>query len=1129
MKSNREIKQAWRQIAVILLIAVLLVPSVILAPSMPARAAIELPIEYQQESVNAFDKNDYTDMQAIPISTALNAGTGYVVGPIEVHEGNETDYIDDYTTRLLCVIDHTAIDAPMEDFVVRVHLDADNFDFTLSNSDGYDVRFTAGNDTELLCYDREHHSDGTELADYWVKIPDVYASYDTHFFLYFRTTDTADGANATCTWSDYSSVYHMTEADAAALIDSTTQGYDLTKSGSDAPADASGNIYKYQLFDGDTDYAYAADPIHEYEYNEAFTVEFWIYSTQNEAYQTIIGDWEYGGNWRGWGIAQDDTNLLNFSLVSDGSNLDKVKGSTAIFGDSTWHHVMASYDGTFTTRDAALYTSSFRIFVDGEEEDLTFSFETLTTGETIENTEPFRIGAQDGYRFYKGGLDEVRIISAELNNVYAKASYRSGTGTLVTVVSEATAGIVYLDNNCESFPHDIEFTDNDQSTQLWHWADPFDVGPVRDYYVKVNDDLTGDGSGNISIYIHYGKAVTVNADEMLTDSDFWNVWSYEIVPNYADFGIEAQEQPDVVYEASTGKWHFFGEKRETETDHTLVYYGWTTDLNSALNNEDRQIIILPGAAGKFDDDATGASSIVYKDGTWHCWYSGMDYTAPHWAWSIGYANTTAELFPLGWTKYAGAETGDAVLHYDAGGVWEDWGVAAPKVWWQANETCWHMVYEGFREDFTSFQIGAAKSNANDPLVWTRSGSNPVIALGAADEFDDVGCAGPSGVWVDSTFYCHYSADNIVGQDYSKQGMAYSDYPYNGFTKIVDNPIYVPGGIWDDPHRHNSPAIVDAGDSESFHVWYQQYHGVGAAQQAANYVHYLVSWIESDHLSGADTFSAFDSFGGQDDVLTGNWTARTGSDWAHAAHFAGQEGYTANGAAGWNVETFGNISVTANVLFFRPPDEDYRFVGVGGRMTNANDTWAESGYQVRIHHGNDSLELCEAGVVADVTDVGPVDWTNPHTIGLQMYGSSIRYSFDGVEQGNITDTTYTSGYASMFDYTKGAGDMYDDSDASYGRIDYFSIAPYVYPAPAVGIIVEAPNIDNIPQSYNFGVVNESNAYPTGIDYFTLTNNSLITTVDIYISAGNMTGGIQWTLSDTCTPASMVYGLKAGVSS
>lgn len=73
----------------------------------------------------------------------------------------------------------------------------------------------------------------------------------------------------------------------------------------------------------------------------------------------------------------------------------------------------------------------------------------------------------------------------------------------------------------------------------------------------------------------------------------------------------------------------------------------------------------------------------------------------------------------------------------------------------------------------------------------------------------------------------------------------------------------------------------------------------------------------------------------------------------------------------------------------------------------------------------------------------------------------------------------------------------------------------------------PDISNTPSSYDFATVAEGSTTETGLTYFTVTNNSAYA-VNITITGTDMTGGVSWVLSDTATPGTNVYGLKAGRS-
>jgi len=74
----------------------------------------------------------------------------------------------------------------------------------------------------------------------------------------------------------------------------------------------------------------------------------------------------------------------------------------------------------------------------------------------------------------------------------------------------------------------------------------------------------------------------------------------------------------------------------------------------------------------------------------------------------------------------------------------------------------------------------------------------------------------------------------------------------------------------------------------------------------------------------------------------------------------------------------------------------------------------------------------------------------------------------------------------------------------------------------------PDISNSPDSYAFGILETNSTALTGLDYFTVQNNTGdASAVDITISGTDMTGGVTWALSDNATPDTNVYGLKAGL--
>ena len=71
------------------------------------------------------------------------------------------------------------------------------------------------------------------------------------------------------------------------------------------------------------------------------------------------------------------------------------------------------------------------------------------------------------------------------------------------------------------------------------------------------------------------------------------------------------------------------------------------------------------------------------------------------------------------------------------------------------------------------------------------------------------------------------------------------------------------------------------------------------------------------------------------------------------------------------------------------------------------------------------------------------------------------------------------------------------------------------------VVAQVDISNTPDNWHLGTISTNSTYQTD---FIVTNSGNVT-INITISASNMTGGIPWTLSDNASPGTDIYGLRA----
>jgi len=350
-------------------------------------------------------------------------------------------WLSGYNTRRKLTIDSTKIDSNLSDFPVLVKLTSSNFDFSKANSDGYDIRFTSSDGTTLLKYERERHDSANQVAEYWVKIPSVSASADTEFYIYYRTTDTADGADPTNVWdSNFKGVWHLKESGngtADEFKDSTANanhgtGGSGTSQNDGTPSQADGKIGKCQEFDAANDerIEIPADATLKPDY---ITLEAWCNRTSGEP--LVMKAWSDTGWTSPWdNYVLKTTNDVKSSarFVNESQTRVDFAGSTT-GSNGTWYYFVATFDG-----------SKGRVYRNGSEDGSVDLTGTLGKRDTTVNIGGLNPGTGVDW-YFTGKIDEVRISNIARSAAWLKASYNSGNDTLLTYGSEeeAAAGHSY--------------------------------------------------------------------------------------------------------------------------------------------------------------------------------------------------------------------------------------------------------------------------------------------------------------------------------------------------------------------------------------------------------------------------------------------------------------------------------------------------------------------------------------------------------------------------------------------------------------------------------------------------------------------------------------------------------------
>jgi hypothetical protein len=185
-----------------------------------------------------------------------------------------------------------------------------------------------------------------------------------------------------------------TACDTAGTSNGTYQGgYTLGQPG------ATGDGNTAVKLDGDTGYVSVPD-VSALDVGDNFTVEAWVKRNAISVnyWQTVVS--KQSGAW-----------LLMFDegdhLVLRRSTVGNVATSTASVGDSNWHQIAATKNG-----------SSVHLYIDGQ--DVTGSVSNATMAN---NTQPLVFGESSTTSFYDGSVDDVSVYNRVLSASQVKAHY----------------------------------------------------------------------------------------------------------------------------------------------------------------------------------------------------------------------------------------------------------------------------------------------------------------------------------------------------------------------------------------------------------------------------------------------------------------------------------------------------------------------------------------------------------------------------------------------------------------------------------------------------------------------------------------------------------------------------------
>jgi len=340
-----------------------------------------------------------------------------------------------FPSRIKLTINNTAQSENLVDFPVLVVLSSSRIDYTKTQNNGEDIRFTDSDGSTLLQHEIElWNESGNSFV--WVKTPQIDSSSSKDFiYLYFNNATVADGQNKTGVWDHhYMIVQHLQEGDSNAsnfYKDSTNNSNDGTLNDTDGDTNATGGQIDGAIdFSGDADVINIDDPSNLLDLFRAggsgvMTLTAWTKRSTTGTHHVIAQKGLDGVE--GWVLTIDSGNLIEFEAPGAATY-----DSTGTI-DTNWHHIALVYNSSF---DVSFY-------IDG-------IFDSDATGASAGTTSSvdFRIGLRnDNVQPFNGIIDEFRISNTTRSAAWINASYKTQTDTYLTYESEESynSGIMCLD------------------------------------------------------------------------------------------------------------------------------------------------------------------------------------------------------------------------------------------------------------------------------------------------------------------------------------------------------------------------------------------------------------------------------------------------------------------------------------------------------------------------------------------------------------------------------------------------------------------------------------------------------------------------------------------------------------
>lgn len=309
-------------------------------------------------------------------------------------------------------------------FPVLVRMNSGNFNFSQAQVDGADIRFTKPDNT-YLPYEIERWDLAAKTAEIWVKIDTVFGN-DTaqSITIYWGNPAAVNSSNSTAvfdTAAGFQGVWHLSDNVNDPVRDATVNGYHGLSPDTARPQVAEGMVGRCRVFDGATNYItmpYTANSKLNFPENGFYTVSAWVKIDSLDDSSHLIVAKGYEQYFLRFTYFPTNSPLWEFSEFGA---TDSWNACTAAATSGQW----VLLTGVGQGNRQSLYCNG--VVVDSTPntyQNSSLSRNTsydLSIGKFLEMiTLP---NNNEGYCFFKGSIDEVRIMSAARSSDWVRLSY----------------------------------------------------------------------------------------------------------------------------------------------------------------------------------------------------------------------------------------------------------------------------------------------------------------------------------------------------------------------------------------------------------------------------------------------------------------------------------------------------------------------------------------------------------------------------------------------------------------------------------------------------------------------------------------------------------------------------------